>query len=353
MKKIRVGVIGLGQIAQIAHLPYLREMPGFEIGAVCEISEMVLNAVADQYNIKERYLDYYDLVKQKDLDAVAITAHEHADIAVAAMNEGKHVLVEKPMAFNLEQADKMVEAAKKNNVKLMVAYMKRYDPSYEYALHLFKSMKDIHLIRMHDFAGAYYMNTEIYDLIAATDVPADKIKAAQEKQKAAMTAAVGKEHADLLDVYSMLLYLCTHDSIVLHEAFGSPTRIRYVDILKKRFIIADLEYGDNTRCIFEAGLVTDRPDWDEHLTAYSGERTVDVSFPFPYIKNLPTTVEVRELEGKINVVKTVEASFDEAFKREWRHFYECVTQNKEPITNGEKGRRDIAFMIDLIKSAHR
>jgi predicted dehydrogenase len=351
MKKIRVGVVGLGQIAQIAHLPYLRELLGFEIGAVCEISEKVLTAIGDQYHIKERYLDYHDLVKQKDLDAVLITSHEHADISVAAMNEGKHVFVEKPMAFNLEQADKMVEAAKKNKVKLMVAYMKRYDPGYEYALPLFKSMKDIHLIRVHNFAGAFYMNTEIYDLFNPSDVLPDKSKSMQEKQRADIIAAIGKERADLVDAYSMLLYLCTHDAIVLHEAFGSPTDILHVDILKKRFVIAELAYGENTRCIWETGLVTDRPDWDEQITAYSGERTVEVRFPFPYIKNLPTIVEVRELEGKVNVVKTVEASFDEAFKREWRHFYECVTQNKEPITNGEKGRRDIAFMIDLIKAA--
>jgi predicted dehydrogenase len=115
--------------------------------------------------------------------------------------------------------------------------------------------------------------------------------------------------------------------------------------------VATLEYGKHTRCIWETGLIPDRTEWDERISAYGGNRWIEVSFPFPYLKNAATQVIFNEMEGPVSVTKQALASYEEAFKREWRHFYECVTQNREPITSGEKGRRDTAFLIDLIKTA--
>lgn len=60
---------------------------------------------------------------------------------------------------------------------------------------------------------------------------------------------------------------------------------------------------------------------------------------------------MNEIENGVNVKKRYQLSFDEAFKRECRHFYECITEDKQPITDGSKGRRDIEFLIDPIKVA--
>ncbi len=98
-------------------------------------------------------------------------------------------------------------------------------------------------------------------------------------------------------------------------------------------------------------MLLGRPSWDEHLYAYGENRALQIEFPFPYLKNAVTYLNVNENEPGANIQKRVQVSFDEAFKREWRHFYECITENKEPITSGEKGRRDIAFLIDLVKAS--
>jgi predicted dehydrogenase len=349
-KVLQVGVVGCGQIAQIAHIPYLRELPDFEVTAICDISRKVVDSLGDQYGIRQRFTDYRDLVALPDLDVVCICNKDHADVAVAAMNAGKHVLTEKPMAFNLEECDRMIAAAKANHVKLMVAYMKRYDPAYEWALPLFQDIKNLRLIRVHDFGGTYTINNKIYDLFAGLDISAKEVEYWQERERSAMLKAIGEERADLLETFSLLLYNCSHDSIVLHEAFGSPTRIAHVDLFDT-FVLADLEYGEHTRCIWETGLIPDRTEWDERFAAYGGNRWIELSFPFPYLKNEATMIHMNEMEGDASVTKRVLVSYDEAFKREWRHFYDCITQDKEPITNGEKGRRDIAFLIDLIKTA--
>ena len=67
-KKLRVGVVGLGEIAQISHMPFLQELPYFEIGAICDLSPTVLEKIGEKYSVSERYTDYQKMVKQDDLD---------------------------------------------------------------------------------------------------------------------------------------------------------------------------------------------------------------------------------------------------------------------------------------------
>ncbi len=347
-RTLKVGVVGCGQIAQIAHIPYILELPNLELVAVCDISKKVAESVARKYGIEKYFTNYQDLVRLPELDAVCICNKDHAPVAIAAMNAGKHVITEKPMAFNLEECDQMIAAAKANHVKLMVAYMKRYDPAYEWALGKFQDMQNLRLIRVHDFGGTYTINNKIYDLVYGDDVPQEEIQRLKTHECEAMVEAIGQENADLYETFSLLMYNCSHDAIVLHEAFGLANKIQHVELFDT-FAVAVLEYGPHTRCVWETGLIPDRTEWDESITAYGSNRMIEVKFPFPYLKNAETWITMNEMEGETSVTKQVLVSYDEAFKREWRHFYDCVVNNKEPITGGEKGRRDISFLIDLVK----
>jgi predicted dehydrogenase len=349
-KVLKVGVVGCGQIAQIAHIPYIMELPYLKLEAICDISKKVANGIGDQYGIQKRFTDFRDLLSLPELDVVCIANKDHAPVAIAAMNAGKHVITEKPMAFNLDECDQMIAASKSNNVKLMVAYMKRYDPAYQWALEKFKTITNLRLIRVHDFGGTYTINSNIYDLYTGDDVPGNDIQELMAHEKEAMTMAIGKERAHLFDAFSLLMYNCSHDAIVLHEAFGENTKILHAELYDS-FIVATLEYGEHTRCIWETGLIPDRTEWDECIAAYGSNRFIELKFPFPYLKNAPTTIVMNEMDGDESVTKHVLTTYDEAFKREWRHFYDCIVNNKEPITNGEKGRRDIAFLINLFKKA--
>ncbi len=89
------------------------------------------------------------------------------------------------------------------------------------------------------------------------------------------------------------------------------------------------------------------PD-DEHLTAYSADETISMRFPNPYIRNAPTTVHVQEMDGTAERIVT--PSYDEAFRLEWRHFYECLMNGTEPITNAQGAREDIAWLRDLVRA---
>src|SRR5579872_5616817 len=104
MRRLRVGVIGCGLIAQVMHLPHLREMQDrFEIAALCDLSPGTLKAVGDFYGVPSRHVRWQDLMAE-DLDAVMVfTAGSHAAPAIAAARAGRHVLVEKPMCFSVQE----------------------------------------------------------------------------------------------------------------------------------------------------------------------------------------------------------------------------------------------------------
>jgi predicted dehydrogenase len=110
MLPIRVGLVGCGEIAQIMHLPFLSQLPQFEIAALCDLSPTMLDAMGDRYGVAARYTDYQDLVATPELDVVAILTMDHYPAARAAIAAGKHVFVEKPLAFSREEARELVTA---------------------------------------------------------------------------------------------------------------------------------------------------------------------------------------------------------------------------------------------------
>ena len=97
---LKIGIIGCGAIAQIQHLPHLRELDAeFEIGGLADLSPKLLEAVGNDYGVppERRFLDYHDLVRS-DIDGVIVCpSGSHAAPAIAAAQAGKHILVEKPM----------------------------------------------------------------------------------------------------------------------------------------------------------------------------------------------------------------------------------------------------------------
>lgn len=130
MEKARIGVIGLGGVAQLVHLPNLSKINNAEISAVAEVKQSRLNAIADKFNVKERFKDYKEMLEKVQLDAVIIATptSTHKDISIDCLNSGKDILVEKPMARSYVEAKQIVDTAKKNKKKLMVGMNLRFRP---------------------------------------------------------------------------------------------------------------------------------------------------------------------------------------------------------------------------------
>jgi len=132
MKKVRIGVIGCGGIANGKHLPAHKHNPDSEMVAFCDIIVERAEKAAKEYGIPgaKVYKDYKELLKDKTIDAVLVLTPNisHSFISVDAMKAGKHVMCEKPMAINSKEAQKMLDAAKKYKRILTIGYQSRYTP---------------------------------------------------------------------------------------------------------------------------------------------------------------------------------------------------------------------------------
>lgn len=134
MTKLKIGVVGAGSIASKRHLPEYAENENVEIVAVCDINEQRAKEIGTKFGAAKIFTDYRDLLKE-DLDAVSVCTpnYLHAPISIAALEAGKHVLCEKPMATSEEEADQMISAAEKSGKTLMIGHNQRLVESHQQA----------------------------------------------------------------------------------------------------------------------------------------------------------------------------------------------------------------------------
>ena len=135
MKKIKVAVIGVGGISFLHIEPYLKN-PNVELYAFCDINEETLKAKGEKYGITRLYTDFEKMLDElPEIDAVSVcTSNDaHSKCAVLALQRGKHVLCEKPMARNYDEALQMVNAQKQSGKNLGVGFVRRYGKDAELA----------------------------------------------------------------------------------------------------------------------------------------------------------------------------------------------------------------------------
>ncbi|MDF2924796.1 MAG: oxidoreductase [Paenibacillaceae bacterium] len=146
--KYKLGAIGTGGIFKAAHMNAWLEHPEVEIAAVCDIREDRAREIAELTGAGKYYTDYLNMLAEADLDIVDICTPNllHSEMAIAALNAGKHVLCEKPDAVSPVEAQKMADAAKANGRQLMVMRNNRFTPNSKFLKELAQSgqMGDIY-----------------------------------------------------------------------------------------------------------------------------------------------------------------------------------------------------------------
>ncbi|MBN8579394.1 MAG: Gfo/Idh/MocA family oxidoreductase [Anaerolineae bacterium] len=135
----RFGIIGCGRIAP-RHADSLAEIDGTKLVQVCDVLEARARHFSEKYNASY-CLDYHELLANPDVDIVNICTPSglHAEMAIAALKAGKHVIVEKPMAMNVADADRMITTAKEMNRKLCIVLQNRYNPPMQ---DFYKAVRD-------------------------------------------------------------------------------------------------------------------------------------------------------------------------------------------------------------------
>jgi predicted dehydrogenase len=134
--ELRVGIIGCGGIAGGKHLPSLTKLSAVKMIAFCDIVEERAVSKAEKYGVKgaKVYTDYRKMLETEKLDVVHVCTPNisHAEITVAALEAGCHVMCEKPMAKTAAGARLMAEAAKRTGKKLSIGYQNRFRADSKY-----------------------------------------------------------------------------------------------------------------------------------------------------------------------------------------------------------------------------
>lgn len=129
-KEVRIAFIGTG-IQQRVHAINYQKIPGVKFVAACDIIEEKLNEFCDDFNIEHRYVDYREMLKRDDIDAVDITVHNnlHLPLVVEVLRSGKHCYCEKPMAGSFADALTMYKASEDYGKMLHIQLARIYDPA--------------------------------------------------------------------------------------------------------------------------------------------------------------------------------------------------------------------------------
>ena len=141
MKTIGVAIVGCGGITLQNHVPGLAMCADTKIVALCDTDRACLEKASQQTGVKTTSVDYLEIVRREDVQAVIIATPNisHGPIALAAIAAGKHVLCEKPLAMNFTEAMQMYEAAERAGVRHMTAFTYRFVPAMRYLAHLVKT----------------------------------------------------------------------------------------------------------------------------------------------------------------------------------------------------------------------
>ncbi|KZF23963.1 NAD(P)-binding protein [Xylona heveae TC161] len=361
-KVLNVGFIGLGEVAQVIHLPTLSLLNHlYRVVAVCDISAQTVKFCQERHHIPKGSTNPSDIFNDPSVDIVFILTSDefHAPYTIAALGAGKHVLLEKPITLSLPSAQAILDAEQralqKSGNRVFVGYMRRYAPSF---VNAFKrevaGIDKILYARSRDIVGPnpHFVSQSGTFPVKYTDFPRGSKESSTTRLNALLQEAFdGKPVTEERKNYCRFLgSLGSHDLSLMREALGFPESVAGVSA-HEPFYSAIFNYtgprGEKYAVTYESGI--DKvPRFDAHLTVYGENKTVSIKYDTPYVKGLPIKVTVDELnEFGEATSREILSSYEDAYTAELKEMYECLVNGKEIKTTVQDAIHDLK-LFDLM-----
>lgn len=335
---VRIAVIGCGGIAQHAHLPAIQRVDQATLVAVSDPYEEVATRVAELNGLTAdaAYTDHQPILEREDVDAVCICAPTtmHADFTVAALQAGKHVLVEKPMAVDSDEAGRMVAAAESTGKTLMVAYNHTYDIA---------AMRVRQMIDDGELGEILYAEVFFYEDLYSWTAGALSKTVRAENQK-----SFWPQYDD--DYRTVREYIHNFDSHVtnlMRVLLGEPQGIDYCQWKEDAGLWAMFDYGT-----FKAGFKNVRLKqhrFEKGIEICGRKKRVILELAPPLERYTPGKVEVIDIEGQCTCTPFI--GWVWPFQSEHEHFVECVLEGKQPLTHGQQAMGDVVLAEEMSRMA--
>ena len=352
---IKLGLVGLGEVAQLMHLPLLQDMADkFKIQAVSDISESLLNYIAHRYSVPQTYKNPQDLITSGEIDAVMILSPDvyHIRQAKLALESGKHVFLEKPAAIYPAELEELIKVhARYPNLTGMVGYVRRYSDLFIKLKELLdKDKKNITYVRSRVIVNetGFYVNTT-RPVFRPKDIPPEAGKIMKEESTAHFLKALGDGMtAAQKNAYSLLTGSGCHILSAVKELIGLPRSIKSAAFAKDGFhLVFTLDYGD-FMCVFEEVNDQTVVQFDESIEIYRDNCRYHLRYDTPYIRNLPQVLEVTESDKTSTQTHIYGPCYTDMFTSELEYFYDCIVNKKEPKTSFNDALEDLYFYRDLV-----
>jgi myo-inositol 2-dehydrogenase / D-chiro-inositol 1-dehydrogenase len=336
MQRTKVAILGAGFISEIHLESYQRFIPEAEVVAVYARNSEKAKEFAAKHQIAKWYTDVDTLIKESDCDIIDICLPNflHADACIKAAKAGKHIIIEKPLAVTLEEADAMIDACKKANVRLMYAEELCFAPKYERVRHLVKegAIGDVYMLKQSEKHSGPHTDW-FYDVnLAGGGVLMDMGCHAMEWFRWMLGNVKAKSvYASMSTVYHKQRTKGEDNSVVIVEFENGVTAVAE-NSWAKHGGMDDRSEVHGTGGVIYADLFMGNSaiSYSKHGYGYAMEKadtTVGWSFT------------------------VFEEVFNQGYPHELKHFVDCVRNNKQPLVTGEDGRVVLEILYAAYASA--
>lgn len=322
MNKLKVAVIGAGAMGR-SHARIYSDMANAELSAVCDKDEKTAGETAKKYNASP-FTDYKKIDKSLDAVSVCVPTKLHKDVALFFIRKGSNVIVEKPIAGNMEEAKILIEAAKKHNVKLMVGHVERFNPI---VTEIKKRLENNELGKIYGISTFRFspFPHRVIDVGVTTDLAVHDIDIVMYLNDAKIKriyAETGQRiHASHEDMLNAIIKFEDNVTGIINTNWLTPKKVREL-------------YVTGEKGMFAANYLT------QDLYFYKNEFAEK---DFDYSKGITSVMEGDMIKIKINSKEPLLAELEE--------FTDCIAEDRNPMVSGEDGLKALEIASKMLEAA--
>lgn len=346
---LKVGLIGLGEVAQLMHLPLLADDNRFEINAITDVSPSLVDYVANRYGVQTRHASAEALIADPALDAVFILTpdHLHAELLEKAIRSGKHVFIEKPACLTAAQLEPLLSLPKRPGQVVFVGYMRRFSRAFAELRKRLPPLEKIRHVRVRDIIReAPFFVAQTRNVFKPKDVPAEVIAEGRARTLGMLRSVMGEDcPPDALRAYQVLTGLSSHSFSAMRDLLGAPKGVRYATQHNGETVIALFDYGHFT-ALYEA-VIDDVSRFDAGIEVLTQTQHFKMNYDTPYIRNLPTRLEITSSTDTDTGTEVIGPIYEDPFRIELGAFFDSVANDLPAKTSLEDSMEDLKLFAEV------
>ena len=338
---MQVGIIGAGIQAKNAHLPAFSSLDGVVVKGISDVNIKSADMLAKKFSVPDIYTDYHDMLNDPDIDLVSIcTPHYlHKEMAIECAISGKHILIEKPMATTVKDADEIIKAIEINNVKLCVVQNYRLFSCVREAKEIIDSGRIGEIISIHGYS-------HVFKSFGSRSSP--------WLLKGASAGIIEDAGAHIIDI---ALYLNNFESIKSIYAVGGNFGGNLDLIMTSQITI---EFENKSSVTLDISGLTGAKEIAGYVQGTGGLLNIDVRNDFLRETHQYGTPldDILATYGKLNKIKKgiISGAYFHGAKSNYieliSDFIDCIRYNKKSPISAEEGRMIALIIEGAVKSIY-